>query len=419
MSSQKEQTNPTYMKLIDSPRNSIFGMLMAATLVPMVASAANPSYDPGDLVLFVQKSGDSSKAVYVRLGNAATEFRGAASGPGAANKIDFLNIKSELDTAFPGWANDTSIYMGLAAIRSSTAGTTVTSGDPKRTIYISQGRQMVGTVGTASSTAPSVASDTDMSGGGSQMVAMLNKMETLGADNIETLATDEVSVKNPINLGIQGPAFSIFPGGIQQQGAAGSFGSLGPAGTVEYALDLYRILAATGVSGQVAGPLRQGSYEGSVTISSAGLVSFVGQGAGGGSAFDTWAQSYPALDTPAKRDKAADPDNDGLSNLMEFVLNGNPGMSDPGVAPTLDTATSNFVFTFTRRDDSEAGSTLLFQYGSDLAGWTSATIGAASSVVGDATITVNQGATTDAITVSVPKTAAPGGSLFGRLKVTQ
>jgi hypothetical protein len=135
-----------------------------------------------------------------------------------------------------------------------------------------------------------------------------------------------------------------------------------------------------------------------------------------GSPFQNWALTFPALNTEAKRLPSADPENDGVSNLMEFVLNGNPGVADSGsISPTLNASGSNFVFSFTRRADSVAGNTLLFQYGTGLTGWTDALVSAGSTVVGNASINV----TGNNVTVTVPKSVAPGGKLFGRLKVTQ
>jgi hypothetical protein len=79
----------------------------------------------------------------------------------------------------------------------------------------------------------------------------------------------------------------------------------------------------------------------------------------------------------------------------------------------------NFVFSFNRRDDSETGNTLVFQYGTALTGWTDATVGSTGGTVGSATIAITENSTSpDAITVTVPKSVAPGGQLFGRLKVT-
>jgi hypothetical protein len=203
------------------------------------------------------------------------------------------------------------------------------------------------------------------------------------------------SVWNP-NGG--GAAFAVFTGGIQN-----SFGKP----VTEVFVDVQRMVPSTAAT-----------YVTSVGIDSSGNIRLVTSQPL--TAYETWALSFPALDTPAKRLATADPDNDGTVNLLEFMLNGNPGVSDPSILPDLDASGTNFVFTFNRRDDSEAGATLLFQYGSDLAGWTNAAIGAGSSVVGSATITVvENGTAPDTITVSVPKSVAVGGKLFGRLSYTQ
>lgn len=402
----------------------LFPVALALGLSNGQASAQNPNYTEGDLVLYFQKEGGSN-TVYANLGNAATVFRGSAAGPGATNKINFLNINAALVSAFgAGWADDPEVYSGLAGVYSTNSNNTtaVVNGDPYRTLYISAGRSAVGSVGQAASAGYTLNSNTGMTAGAQRIFSQNNILETTSmvAVTVSPTGTSFIDDLNPFQTtGLQGTAFEVFAGGVQQVGSSSSFGSFGAAGTVEYALDLYRIVARTGVAGQVEGTLREGTYEGTVTVNSGGMVSFISQGAVVVPAFDAWALSFPALDSPAKREKAADPDNDGLSNLMEFVLNGNPGVADTSVAPSLDTSTSNFVFSFTRRDDSETDSTLEFQYGSDLAGWTSVTLGATNSVVGDATISVTQGGSTDAISVSVPKAVAPGGALFGRLKVSQ
>jgi hypothetical protein len=90
---------------------------------------------------------------------------------------------------------------------------------------------------------------------------------------------------NPfLSTGIQGLAFGAFDGGVQQRGTGSTIGSYDSAGNAVFALDLYRVLArATGgsgsgqtfVSGQVDGPLRSGSFEGTVVLNTSGDISFV------------------------------------------------------------------------------------------------------------------------------------------------
>ena len=401
---------------------------MAIAFGATSAHAQNPNYAPGDLMLFFQQT-FGTKTVYANLGNAATIYRGTAAGPGAADRIDFLNINAEMVSAFgAGWASDPTIHAGLAGVWGTSQGSTVLQDqDPHRTLYVSSPRNGVGTLGTADSTGwdLTLAGNTAMNSGAVGIEAQNNILEIYSttATAVSPVGISTIDDQNPFedpSLAIQAAAFQgAFSGGVQQAGTAGTIGSIGAAGTVEFALDLYRVLARTGVSGQVAGALRVGSFEGTVTLSTSGKVSFLSQGAVG-TAFDSWALTFPALDTPAKRLPSADPDNDGFNNLAEFVLNGNPGVSSQALAPTLDASGSNFVFSFTRRDDSESEAPVVFQYGSDLATWTDVAVGATIGTVGAATIGVIEGdAVTDAITVSIPKTVAVGGKLFGRIMMVK
>jgi hypothetical protein len=74
-------------------------------------------------------------------------------------------------------------------------------------------------------------------------------------------------------------------------------------------------------------------------------------------------------------DPLDDPDFDGIPNLLEFVLGGHPLTADSSVLPSVSTTPSHAIFTFTRSDASES-TTLIFQYGDDLQGWTDIPIGA-------------------------------------------
>jgi hypothetical protein len=163
-----------------------------------------------------------------------------------------------------------------------------------------------------------------------------------------------------------------------------------------------------------------GSYEGTVTVNSSGQVSFISQGTAS-APFENWVDTFnPPLTNAADRLAAADPDLDGFSNLEEFVLNGNPGVSSQAIAPILSASGANFVFSFTRRDDSVATAPAVFQYGSNLSTWVDIAIPAVTGPVGAATVTVIPGdAITDSISISVPKTEAVGGKLFGRIKIVK
>lgn len=268
------------MKLIQSKLRALAIATGALLTVTTGANAQNTFYAPGDLVLYFQEEGGTD-TVYVSLGNTATTFRGAAAGVDVANILNIININTELNTAFgASWASKTNLYAGLAGVwgTSGNLSTALQNGDPNRTLYVSQSRTSVGTVGTASSAGWSLASDGGMTSAASNMTAQNNVLETtyLTQAAVSPAGTSLIDDWNPfLAAGIQGNAFGNFAGGVQQVGGAGSFGDFGPVNNAEFALDLYRILAKTGIGGQVGGDLRVGSYEGTVVLDNSGNVSFV------------------------------------------------------------------------------------------------------------------------------------------------
>jgi autotransporter-associated beta strand protein len=134
--------------------------------------------------------------------------------------------------------------------------------------------------------------------------------------------------------------------------------------------------------------------------------------------YASWISGFTVADATA----GADPDNDGIENLLEYVFDGDPSVSDPENLPDLNATGPNLTFSFQRRDDSELDSTQVFQYGSNLAGWTDVAIGAADSGpdLNGVSVTIHEaGAAADEVTVTVPKALAADGKLFGRLKATQ
>lgn len=138
------------------------------------------------------------------------------------------------------------------------------------------------------------------------------------------------------------------------------------------------------------------------------------------SAYDTWATGFGLSGGNAAFD--ADPDNDGVKNGLEWILGGNPNTSSTAAAPAVSRDPSgNLVLTFTRREDSITEGTLTLEYGPDLASF-------ANSYVIDAdggtdangvVVSINQTASPDAVTVTIPPAAVPGGRVFARLKAVR
>lgn len=130
--------------------------------------------------------------------------------------------------------------------------------------------------------------------------------------------------------------------------------------------------------------------------------------------FGSWmTTSFPAIDAPANA-PTADPDNDGIANLLEYVLQGgDPSVSNTGILPTLDASGENFVFTYYRRA-AATGVSQTFEYGTTLNGWTPVAIPGGSGV----TITPDTpGTGIDKVEIS--SVIGTNTKLFGRLKVAQ
>jgi len=131
-------------------------------------------------------------------------------------------------------------------------------------------------------------------------------------------------------------------------------------------------------------------------------------------AFSTYiAAAFPGSSDPLKIGASADPDNDGLKNALEFVLNSDVNNGTQSNLPKARKDGTNVIFEFTRRKDAaSAGYPSTVQVSPSLAAgsWTDVTAGI---VVVD-----NSGNPTvlEDVTVTIP---IPGGNtkLFARLKV--
>ena len=262
-------------------------MASSSLLAAFSASAANSFYNAGDLMLTFQKTG-STNTVYADLGP-ATNYRGAAAGADAASSINFMDLNTTLTSAFgAGWASDPTIYAGLSGVYAkSDTSLAVVNGDAARTLYVSASRDGVGTVGSANSTQWVISGDTDMTNAAADIQTqnnVLGSSYTVG-QTVSLTSTSKIDDMQPITSFTNGSgttwsqqlAFRAFDGGIQQQGSASSFGTFGAAGSAEFALDLYRIVAIEGLTNEIngTGTAGEGTYEGTVTVGTNGMVSFV------------------------------------------------------------------------------------------------------------------------------------------------
>jgi len=136
---------------------------------------------------------------------------------------------------------------------------------------------------------------------------------------------------------------------------------------------------------------------------------------GSADAYGSWASSFGlqnpwlGVDPALNGNPTGDPDADGTSNLLEFVLGGSPVASSSAILPSLTNVGSNSVLSYKRSDESESTTTQIGQWSTDLATWTDVT-----------PVLVNEnGALSDDMTITVPNANAVEGKLFLRLNVTQ
>lgn len=124
----------------------------------------------------------------------------------------------------------------------------------------------------------------------------------------------------------------------------------------------------------------------------------------------TWINSFTPhalLPDEASKLPGADPDGDGITNLMEFVLGGNPVVPSQSILPTLATVGEDLVLSYKRSDESESVTTQIGQWSTDLTNWNDVT-----------PVLVNEnGALPDDMSITVPKSNELNGKLFLRLSV--
>jgi alpha-galactosidase len=130
------------------------------------------------------------------------------------------------------------------------------------------------------------------------------------------------------------------------------------------------------------------------------------------SPYAAWA-SNPAQGLTAGVNDAPtdDPDFDGINNLMEFVLNGQPTVASTTILPNLTKPAGSWVFAYDRSVASRPpGTTQIVEYDDNLSGWTQLAIPLGSAP----NVTITPQGATDRVEVTLPPLGPKG---FVRLKV--
>ncbi|MES2475029.1 MAG: autotransporter-associated beta strand repeat-containing protein [Verrucomicrobiota bacterium] len=138
--------------------------------------------------------------------------------------------------------------------------------------------------------------------------------------------------------------------------------------------------------------------------------------------YDTWASAFP-FNVGVNDGPQADADNDGVSNLLEYVLGGipvGPGSNDSSILPSQNLTATNLVLTFERSDLSESDVTLEVQWSADMGTWNDfATVGPASTLPAVAVTEDAPNGDLDTVVVTIPRSLVGGGKLFARLKAVK
>jgi hypothetical protein len=282
---QKTKSNPNthsttnIMKTFQTQTKALLLAAVAGSLLMTGGSvkADNANYVAGDLILFFQNPGGSqgsTQELYVNLGNTATVFR--QDYVDQANSLGLTNIAGLLSSTYGNnWANEVTLFGGLGGVwGTSNLSSALQNGDPHRTIYTSSARNSTGAVGSANTTAYSIGTDTNMSGIANSISAVGSAFDN-GSGQAIALTTTVVATQNP-SAGPNSWNNNIPGTTVQQQGSGSSFGTFGSVSNVEFMWDLYRIEGKSGVAGSFDDGLavRNGLYLGTVTLNSAGDVSF-------------------------------------------------------------------------------------------------------------------------------------------------
>lgn len=144
------------------------------------------------------------------------------------------------------------------------------------------------------------------------------------------------------------------------------------------------------------------SGAGTLTVTTAGPIGLV-----------NWINLYQGL---SSNDALADPDFDSIPNLMEYVLNGEPNRADFTTPIISSQSATHFLFSFMQRGEALTTTSQIFEYSSSMTQWIPIRVTAPTGPE------VTFGPFVDGmrnVTISIPKTAAPQGRIFGRLKASE
>ena len=130
--------------------------------------------------------------------------------------------------------------------------------------------------------------------------------------------------------------------------------------------------------------------------------------------YKAWVNIYPSL-YGATALPGADPDHDGISNLMEYVLGGIPTVGSEAILPTQALNPASLTFTYSRASSSLNDTTQVVEWTNDFVTWNEIPVGPASA---DPVTIIANGNAPDTVIVTIPRSSELNGLLFARLRVS-
>ncbi|WP_035608268.1 autotransporter-associated beta strand repeat-containing protein [Haloferula sp. BvORR071] len=287
----------------------------------------------------------------------------------------------------------------LAAANSYSAGTTLSQG----TIRVSNGG-----VGSATGTGPvTTAAGTTITGDGTAGGAVTAAGGLVPGSATTTLRTGALTLTGSYSTVIDGADASVLQvtGNLNLTGATLNISSAG-AGVTQ---NSYIVGSWTGTRTGAFGAVTGLPVGYSVQYDETNKFILVAVASG----YTQWLAGFPGLSdtTPG-----GDPDKDGIVNLLEYTLGGNPTTDSSALLPKSQIVGSNLEFTFKRSDESEVDTTQVAQWSTTLDSLSWTDIAVSPTPAPGVTVTEN-GAAADDVKVLVP--LGSNKQIFVRFKVTQ
>lgn len=153
-----------------------------------------------------------------------------------------------------------------------------------------------------------------------------------------------------------------------------------------------------------------------------GFITGTGSIRVGPEGYSSWTSNYP-FTVGVNDGPNDDPDADGISNLLEYVLGGVPvgaGAGNTSILPAQNLTATDLVLTFKRSDLSEIDVTLKVQWSEDMTTWNNfATIGPVDALPAVDVTEDSPTAELDTVVVTIPRSTASGGKLFARVQAVK